>query len=102
MLPIALDRRLHLVAWDEVFFNLTDSGHEPNGLNAMGAAIYTPQWEYAGFDQNRAFVGVGYQFIPGTLRAEIGYMNQYVNRPNNAAGDLIGHTTLLQVYTNWR
>lgn len=100
--PVTSNRRLFLVAWDEVFFNLTDSGHEANGVNAMGVAQYSPQWETVGFDQNRAFAGVGYQFVPNVFRAEIGYMNQYQRRPGNAAGDLMGHTTLLQLYTNWR
>jgi hypothetical protein len=104
MAPLTSDRRLSLVAWDEVFFNLTDSGHEDAGLSANGAQTFTPQWEFSGFDQNRAFVGLAYQFIAGTLRAELGYMNQYVRRPNNPAngGDLMGHTTLLQVYLSWR
>lgn len=36
----------------------------------------------SGFDQNRGFVGVGYKFNDN-YRAEVGYMNQYLNRVNN-------------------
>lgn len=100
--PVTGDRRLYLVAWDEVFINLTDSGHEPDGTDGTGATQYTPRWETVGFDQNRAFAGAGYQLVPNALRAELGYMNQYVHRPGNAAGDLMGHTTLLQFYFAWR
>lgn len=54
-----------LVGWDEVFFNLNDTD--------WGAD--------AGFDQNRAFFGVGYKRCPhAPVRTEVGYLNQFVNR----------------------
>ena len=59
--PFAFDERLSLVAWDEFFVrvNSTEWGGK------------------AGFDQNRVFLGFGWSFSP-ELRAELGYMNQYV------------------------
>lgn len=102
LLPVAAGRRLSVVVWDEVFLHLVDSGGEASGVDASGAATRTAQWAYAGFDQNRAFVGVGYQFIPGLLRLELGYLHQFVLRPNNPAGDLMSHTGLLQVFAFWR
>lgn len=102
--PLTTDRRLTAVVWDEVFVNLTDSGHEPTLPDGAMTQVYTPQWQFSGFDQNRAFAGVGYQLVPAVLRAELGYMNQYVRRPNNPnnAGDLMGHTALLQLFASWR
>ncbi|MFO0646841.1 MAG: DUF2490 domain-containing protein [Polyangiales bacterium] len=100
LMPFALSRRLSVVAWDEVFINLTNSGHESAGVNAMGAQTFTPQWEYAGLDQNRAFLGLAFQAVPSLLRVELGYMNQYVHRVDKA--DIVGHTTLLQLFFNWR
>jgi hypothetical protein len=59
--PFAFEERLSLVVWDEVFVRLNST-----------------EWGGpAGFDQNRAFVGFGWSFSP-ELRAELGYMNQYV------------------------
>ncbi|MDO9020738.1 MAG: DUF2490 domain-containing protein [Deltaproteobacteria bacterium] len=101
MLPITADRKLRLVAWDEVFLNLIDSGNAPRGLDAAGAPTRTPQWAFTGFDQNRAFLGLGYQFIPNLLRVELGYLNVYVRRPNNG-GDLMSHIAQIQVFTGWR
>lgn len=59
--PFAFEKRLSLIAWDEVFVrvNSTEWGGK------------------AGFDQNRAFLGFGWSFSP-EVRAELGYMNQYV------------------------
>ncbi|MDP3609171.1 MAG: DUF2490 domain-containing protein [Methylophilus sp.] len=34
-----------------------------------------------GFDQNRAFIGVNYQFNK-QANMDVGYLNQYINRPN--------------------
>jgi hypothetical protein len=102
-LPLTNNRRLTLVAWDEIFFSLGDAGREPLGIDAMGRETYTPQWEFSGFDQNRVFLGVGWQFVATTLRAELGYMNQYIRRPNNPnnGGDLMGHTAALTFFYNW-
>ena len=50
------------------------------GANELFLNLNSVDWGPAGgFDQNRVFVGVGYTF-DATWRAEIGYMNQYINR----------------------
>jgi hypothetical protein len=51
------------VVWDEAFFHLNDTNYPTR----------------QGFDQNRAFAGVGYQ-ASKDLRVELGYLNQYVKR----------------------
>lgn len=66
-IPIDLSARLHTGfhagrRWEEYFVNINSTG--------------TFQ---AGFDQNRVFVGVGYN-VDDNIRTEIGYMNQYINR----------------------
>lgn len=59
--PFDFEPRLSLVAWDEFFVRLNST-----------------QWGgRAGFDQNRAFLGLGWSFTPA-VRAELGYMNQYI------------------------
>lgn len=71
---MALDKRFKLIVWDEAFFNL-------NTVN-WGAA--------AGFDQNRAFAGFGWQFDKaGHYTLELGYMNLYLNHDTKA--DYMSH-----------
>lgn len=60
----AADKRWSLIVWDELFVNLD-------------AADFGQR---SGFDQNRAFVGAGFQPHP-RLRVEAGYMNQRIRRP---------------------
>jgi len=60
--PIGFEPRLSLVAWDEVLVR----------------ANSTPSGGAAGFDQNRAFLGLGWSFSPN-IRTELGYMNQYID-----------------------
>ncbi len=51
------------VVWDELFVHLNDTNYPSE----------------SGLDQNRAFVGAGYQ-AGSELRVELGYLNQYVRR----------------------
>lgn len=84
--PLGASGRWVLAAWDELFFGLNDT-----------------DWrQRQGFDQNRAFGGVGYWFVPGALRVEAGYFNQYVQRPGNPAGDLSNHALMVNTYVSWR
>ena len=58
--------RLLLVAWDELFYNLNDTD--------WGAE--------SGFNQNRAFAGVGFKPNNGCRwRMEVGYLNQTIENP---------------------
>ena len=64
--PLSNAPAYSLVASDEYFLNLNDTDWAPK----------------SGFDQNRLFLGIGYNFDKQT-KTEIGYMNQYINRSNN-------------------
>ena len=86
--PVSDDRNWLLVLWDEVFFDLNDT------------TVTT--YQHQGFGQNRLFVGVGYQAVPGTLRFEFGYFNQFIRRPGDPNGDLDNHTVMLNTYVGWR
>jgi hypothetical protein len=58
--------RLTLVWWDELFYHLNDTD--------WGAR--------SGFNQNRAFAGVGYKPSPNcSWRVEVGYLNQVIEVP---------------------
>lgn len=62
-LPLALLPGLDFVLHDEIFV----------GLNEVNRR------QKSGFDQNRFFAGIGFDLAhEGRLRAEIGYLNQYV------------------------
>jgi len=70
-----------LVAWDEAFIHLNDTD--------WGAR--------AGFDQNRAFFGIAYKPNPeSSLRLEIGYLNQYLYRPDRT--DTMNHLISLNIF----
>jgi len=75
MHPLDLEPRLSLIAWDEFFIraNSTKFGGQ------------------SGFDQNRAFAGLGWTFNKN-FRAEAGYLNQYLDdatHTNNTMHHLI-------------
>lgn len=81
--PFEFEQRLSLIVWDEFFVRLNS----------------TPSGGSAGFDQNRAFVGLGWSFTPG-VRAELGYMNQYVEdatQTNEVDNNLI----MGSLFVNW-
>lgn len=70
-----------LVAWDEAFFHLNDTD--------WGAR--------AGFDQNRAFVGVAFKADPDArTRVEVGYLNQYIYRRGGT--DAMNHILSLNLF----
>lgn len=101
MVPLTTDRALFFITWDELFVALTDSGGTPDGVDAMGDPRATPRWQYGGFDQNRFFLGLGYQIVPGVVRIEGGYINHWVRRPSNALGDAMNHAAFLNVSLGW-
>jgi hypothetical protein len=70
-----IHENLSFIVQDELFINMN-----------------TPQkgWITKGFDQNRGFVGLGWKFNK-MANAEIGYMNQLVNRPWSRRPDQMQH-----------
>jgi hypothetical protein len=60
--PFDFEPRLSFIAWDEFFIRINSTQYGGK----------------SGFDQNRAFVGLGWTFN-STFRSELGYMNQYLD-----------------------
>ncbi|MFM8330835.1 MAG: DUF2490 domain-containing protein [Candidatus Methylumidiphilus sp.] len=83
MHPLDAEPRLSLIAWDEFFIR----------------ANTTPAGGESGFDQNRVFVGLGWTFDPH-IRAELGYMNQYVEDANHA-NSTMRHLIMGSVFVNF-
>lgn len=94
---VAGPRPLIFVVWDEVFFSFNRAGGEPNGAGGT-----TSQWQSPVFDQNRVFVGLGYQVVPAYFRLELGYLNRFIRRPQNPAGDALDHVALLASFISWK
>jgi len=61
MHPMEFESRLSVIAWDEFFVRATT----------------TKTGGQSGFDQNRAFAGLGWTFNQH-FRTELGYLNQYI------------------------
>lgn len=81
--PLQFEPRLSLIAWDEVFYRVNDT-----------------QWGgKAGFDQNRAFAGLGWTFN-STVRTELGYLNQYVDNANHNAATM-RHLAMASIFVNF-
>lgn len=74
--PVGADAAWSLLASDEVFVGLNSRHDGPDD----------------GFDQNRAFIGVG-RVVGDHLGIEVGYMNQWIER--HAVPDLMNHTLVL-------
>ncbi len=79
--PLSFAPGFMLVGWEELFLN----------LNSTGGIV-------AGFDQNRAFAGVGYQFDEH-IRTEVGYMNQYIYR--DTTDDFVNHVLSISLLLNY-
>ncbi|MGX2038645.1 DUF2490 domain-containing protein [Methylocaldum sp. MU1018] len=80
--PLSFAPDFSLVGWEEVFVNInkTDWGADD------------------GLDQNRVFVGLGYNFDKH-IKTEIGYMNQYIRRAE--AADRISHVLSVSLLLNY-
>lgn len=80
---VALDAEgvVILGLWDEVFVPLSDS--------AWG--------QRAGFDQNRLFVGFGFNVAP-RIRIDVGYTNQWIPRDGV---DAVNHIAALNTFVGW-
>lgn len=83
MHPMEFEPRLSLIAWDEFFVrvNNTDWGGK------------------AGFDQNRAFAGIGWNFTK-SIRTELGYMNQYIEDKNHINATM-HHLGMASIFVNF-
>lgn len=80
--PFSFAPSFSFVASDEVFVDLNKT-----------------DWKAAnGFDQNRAFAGIGYNFNKN-IKTEIGYMNQYIRKKN--AQDFVSHILSVNLYLNY-
>lgn len=81
--PMGFAPNFTCVAWDEFFFHLNDTD--------WGARD--------GFDQNRAFLGVGWKpSSEHTWRLEVGYLNQFIDR--TAPTDVSNHLLSLNLFWN--
>ena len=80
----SISSHVSFVAWNEIFANLnsTDAG------------------THSGFNQNRAFAGMGYAISKNKI-VEIGYMNQYINRPRNPRPDQMLHVLSVTLLLNF-
>jgi hypothetical protein len=87
LLPVNDDKTWAVVFSDEVFVNLNDA--DVGGGSTIGA----------GFDQNRAFVGLNHA-LNSQLRIEFGYLNNFINRPAGQA-DRLNHNFLLALFFNF-
>jgi len=79
--PLQFEPRLSLVTWDEIHLRINT----------------TPAGGQSGFDQNRAFAGLGWTFNKN-FRAEAGYLNQYLDdatHTNNTMRHLIMGSLLI-------
>jgi hypothetical protein len=79
--PLSFAPDFSLVGSDELFVN----------VNTTGTV-------YSGFEQNRVFAGLGYNFDEH-IKAEIGYMNQYIRRVERA--DRMTHILSLNLLLNY-
>lgn len=83
MHPFEFEPRLSFIAWDEAFYR-----------------INTTSWGgKTGFDQNRAFAGIGWSFNKN-VRTELGYMNQYLDDANHVNATM-RHLGMASVFVNF-
>lgn len=83
MHPLEAEPRLSLIVWDEIFVRVNS----------------TPAGGQSGFDQNRAFAGLGWSFDPN-VRAEFGYLNQYLDDANHA-NNTMHHLIMGSLFINF-
>lgn len=83
MHPFDFEPRLSFIAWDEAFYRV-------NTTNWGGKS---------GFDQNRAFAGLGWSFN-SYVRTELGYLNQYIDDANHI-NSTMHHLGMASVFINF-
>ena len=80
----SLSSEVSLVVWNEIFVD----------MNATDVGIRS------GLNQNWAFAGIGYRLNKETT-VEVGYLNQYINRPKNPRPDQIHHVLAVTLLLNF-
>ncbi|BBL71823.1 DUF2490 domain-containing protein [Methylogaea oryzae] len=83
MHPLDFEPRLSLIAWDEFFVRA-------NSTRFGGKS---------GFDQNRAFAGLGWTFNPN-FRTEFGYLNQYLDDATHT-NNTMHHMVMGSLFVNF-
>jgi hypothetical protein len=81
--PLDFEPRLSLVAWDEFFIRVNSTQYGGR----------------SGFDQNRAFAGLGWTFNKD-VRLEAGYMNQYLDDATHTHNTM-HHLIMTSVFFNF-
>lgn len=81
--PLDFENRLSLIAWDEAFYRV-------NTTNWGGKS---------GFDQNRAFAGIGWTFN-SNIRTELGYLNQFIDDANHNNAT-VHHLGMLSIFMSF-
>lgn len=62
--------------------------------------VDNPAFISRGYDQNRAFVGLGYK-VNQYATVEVGYMNQFINRPHSTRADQMMHNFVANLFLNF-
>lgn len=83
MHPFAFEPKLSFISWDEFFVR----------------ANSTPAGGKSGFDQNRAFAGLGWSFNKN-VRLEGGYLNQYLDDKTHA-NNTMHHLIMASLFVNF-
>ena len=82
----SIDPNLSFIVQSELFINMTNANN--------------PGFISQGYDQNRAFVGLGYK-VNQYATVELGYMNQFINRPHSARPDQMMHNLTANLFLNF-
>ena len=82
----SIDPNLSFIVQSELFINMTNANN--------------PAFISQGYDQNRAFVGLGYK-VNQYATVELGYMNQFINRPHSVRPDQMMHNLVANLFLNF-
>jgi len=86
-IPVTMiDPNLSFIVQNEVFVALN--------------TVSNPGFISRGFDQNRAFVGLGYK-AHRNATVEMGYMNQFIDRRHNPRPDQMMHNLVVNLFLNF-
>ena len=83
----SIDPNLSFIVQSELFIAMTTIDNNPGFISR-------------GYDQNRAFVGLGYK-VNQYATVELGYMNQFINRPHSARPDQMMHNLVANLFLNF-